>query len=115
MLFPMLLGMCMTMVDAGRDMWTYNADANAQAFANSLALQVICRVEDLCGGEPLRCTLITTYTTDPLICSDNFEFSYVDVPVATIECSNIINCSPFVYYTEFDSLLNPSDCCQVIA
>lgn len=120
-MFPILLGVCMTLVDEGRDMWLYNAETNADAFASSLELQVICNGNEVCSGEPLRCTLVTSYWIESPMCWDHdgdvgcMENQFVDVPVATIECSNVLNCSPFAvlgdpdlkfYYTP-----NPNECC----
>jgi hypothetical protein len=127
-MFPMLriflIAVCMTVVDSEHDIQIYNAEENANAFASSLELQVICSDSEACSGEPLRCTLFTSYSIESPMCWDRngdigcMEQHFVDVPVATIECSNVISCSPFTTPGDpdlkFDYILDPGDCCQVI-
>lgn len=123
--FPMLLGVCMTLVDAERDMWLYNADTNADAMAISLELHAICEGDDVCNGAPLHCTLIATYPIESPMCWDHgddigcMDTQFVEVPVVDIECSNVINCSLFALSQKdaglsFEYIPDPSDCCRVI-
>jgi hypothetical protein len=123
-IFPMLLGICMTLANEEHDIWIYNAETNADALASSLDLQAICNSDDICSGAPLLCTLITSYWTNSPMCWDRsgdigcMEVQFIDVPVATIECSNVINCSPFSTRGDpelkFDYIHDPNECCQVI-
>jgi hypothetical protein len=47
------------------------------------------------------------------------ETQFIDVPVVDIECSNVINCSPFAIpikdtWLSFDYIPDPSECCRMI-
>jgi len=124
MFLPMIF-VCMTLVDAERDMWLYNAEINADAIASSLELQAVCKGDDVCSGKPLRCTLVTSYSVDSPMCWDRdgdmgcMETQFIDVPVVDIECSNVLNCSPFATPVRdidlsFDYIPEPRECCQFI-
>lgn len=123
--FQMLLGVCMTLMDAGHDIWPYNAVANSDAMASALELNAICEWDYVCNDTPLQCTLVTSYTIESPMCWDHdgdmgcMETRFVDVPVVNIECSNVLNCSPFATLTKdvdlsFNYIPDPSECCRMI-
>lgn len=108
--------------------WMYNANDNAQAFADMLAgdeypgLSASCIQEDLCNGAPAICTLEDPYTffVERPMCWDHdgnvgcMENTFAYVPVLTITCSNVLNCSHFGKMIEFGPYPDPNDCCQIV-
>jgi hypothetical protein len=119
-MFPayFFLSMCMSLVDPGRGTWAYNADVNASAFADAVELGLDCgHPEQLCNGKPFRCDLTTSFTVVWLpcdwMCCEGVTF--VEVPVATIECTNAFSCSTWDSIGHgYFNYADPANCCQII-